>query len=43
MKSNGDLVVYEQNNLGKKEVTQGTLSPGSLAAGWIRVYRPVAK
>ena len=26
VKSNGDLVVYEQNNLGKKEVTQGTLS-----------------
>ena len=43
VKSNGDLVVYEQNNLGKKEVTQGTLSPGSLAGGWIRVYRPVAK
>jgi hypothetical protein len=43
VKSNGDLVVYEQNNLGKKEVTQGTLSPGSIAAGWIRVYRPVAK
>jgi hypothetical protein len=43
VKSNGDLVVYEQNNLGKKEVTQGTLSPGGLAGGWIRVYRPVAK
>jgi hypothetical protein len=43
VKSNGDLLVYEQNNLGKKEVTQETLSPGSLAAGWIRVYRPVAK
>jgi len=43
VKSNGDLVVFEQNNLGKKDVTQGTLSPGSLAAGWIRVYRPVAK
>jgi hypothetical protein len=43
VKANGDLVVYEQNNLGKKEVTQGTLSPGAMAAGWIRVYRPVAK
>jgi hypothetical protein len=43
VKSNGDLVVYEQNNLGKKEVTQGTLSLGNLAGGWIRVYRPVAK
>jgi hypothetical protein len=43
VKSNGDLVVYEQNNLGKKEVTQGTLSPASMAGGWIRVYRPVAK
>jgi hypothetical protein len=43
VKSNGDLVVFEQNNLGKKEVTRGTLSPGGLAAGWIRVYRPVAK
>jgi hypothetical protein len=43
VKANGDLVVYEQNNLGKKEVTQGTLGPGGLAAGWIRVYRPVPK
>jgi hypothetical protein len=43
VKSNGDLVVYEQNNLGKKEVTQGTLSPNGLAGGWIRVYRPVTK
>jgi hypothetical protein len=43
VKSNGDLVVYEQNNLGKKQVTQGTLNPGGLAAGWIRVYRPVSK
>lgn len=43
VKSNGDLVVYEQNMLGKKEVTQGTLSPGGMSAGWIRVYRPVAK
>jgi hypothetical protein len=43
VKPNGDLVVYEQNNLGKKEVTPGTLSPASLAGGWIRVYRPVAK
>jgi hypothetical protein len=43
VKSNGDLVVYEQNNLGKKEVTQGMVSPGSMAGGWIRVYRPVAK
>ena len=43
VKSNGDLVVFEQNNLGKREVTQGTVSPGGLAAGWIRVYRPVPK
>jgi hypothetical protein len=43
VKSNGDLVVYEQNNQGKKQVTVGTLSPGSLIGGWIRVYRPVAK
>ena len=43
VKSNGDLVVFEQNNMGKKEVTQGTLSLGSMAGGWIRVYRPVAK
>jgi hypothetical protein len=43
VKSNGDMVVYEQNNMGRKEVTQGTLSPASMAGGWIRVYRPVAK
>jgi hypothetical protein len=43
VKSNGDLVVYEQNNMGKKEVTQGTLSLSGMASGWIRVYRPVAK
>lgn len=43
VKANGDLVVFEQNNLGKKEVTQGTLSPGGMAGGWVRVYRPVAK
>jgi hypothetical protein len=43
VKSNGDLVVYEQNMQGKKEVTQGTLRPSELSAGWIRVYRPVAK
>jgi hypothetical protein len=43
VKSNGDLVVYEQNMQGKKEVTQGTLRPSELSAGWIRVYRPVVK
>jgi hypothetical protein len=43
VKSNGDLIVYEQNMQGKKEVTQGTLRPGELSAGWIRVYRPVKK
>jgi hypothetical protein len=43
VKSSGDLVVYEQNMQGKKEVTKGTLQPNSLAGGWIRVYRPVAK
>jgi hypothetical protein len=43
VKANGDLVVYEQNMQGKKEVTQGTLRPNELASGWIRVYRPVAK
>lgn len=43
VKSNGDLVVYEQNMQGKREVTKGTLRPGDLAGGWIRVYRPVAK
>jgi hypothetical protein len=43
VKSNGELVVYEQNNLGKKEVTQGTLSLAGMAGGWIRVYRPEAK
>jgi hypothetical protein len=43
VKANGDLVVYEQNMLGKKEVTQGTLTMAGMAGGWIRVYRPVAK
>lgn len=43
VKSTGELVVYEQNMQGKKEVTKGTLRPSELAGGWIRVYRPVAK
>lgn len=43
VKANGQLVVYEQNMQGKREVTKGTLNPGELAGGWIRVYRPVAK
>jgi hypothetical protein len=43
VKASGELVVYEQNMQGKKEVTQGTLRPGELASGWIRVYRPVGK
>lgn len=43
VKASGDLVVYEQNMQGKKEVTKGTLQPNSLAGGWIRVYRLVAK
>jgi hypothetical protein len=43
VKANGDLIVYEQNMQGKKEVTQGMLRPSDLAGGWIRVYRPVAK
>jgi hypothetical protein len=43
VKSTGELVVYEQNMQGKKEVTKGTLRPSELAGGWIRVYRPVKK
>lgn len=43
VKANGDLVVCEQNNRGKKEVTQGLVRPGALTGGWIRVYRPVGK
>ncbi len=43
VKSTGELIVYEQNMQGKKEVTKGTMRPGELAGGWIRVYRPVAK
>ena len=43
VKSNGDMVVFEQNMLGRKEVTQGTLSLAGMSGGWIRVYRPVAK
>jgi hypothetical protein len=43
VKATGELVVYEQNMQGKREVTKGTLRPGDLAGGWIRVYRPVAK
>jgi hypothetical protein len=39
VKSNGDLVVYQQN-VGKREVTRTTLRPNDLAGGWIRVYRP---
>jgi hypothetical protein len=42
VKSNGDLIVYQQN-VGKKEVTKATLQPNSLAGGWIRVYRPTTK
>jgi hypothetical protein len=42
-KPNGDLVVFEQNMNGKKEVMQSTVRPAELAEGWIRVYRPVLK
>ena len=43
VKSGGEMVIFEQNMQGKKEVTKGTLRPNELAGGWIRVYRPVAK
>jgi hypothetical protein len=43
VKRNGDLVVYEQNVGGTKEVVRSTISPNSLRSGWMRVYRPVAK
>jgi myosin tail region-interacting protein MTI1 len=42
-KSNGDLVVLEQNINGKKQVARSTLRPNGLTAGWLRVYRPVPK
>jgi hypothetical protein len=42
-KSTGELVLYEQNMRGKKEVTQRTMRPSELSGGWIRVYRPVVK
>ena len=42
VKATGELVVYEQNMGGKKEVTKGTLRPNELSGGWLRVYRPVA-
>ena len=43
VKATGELIVYEQNMQGKKEVTKGSLRPSELAGGWIRVYRPVKK
>jgi hypothetical protein len=43
VKSSGEMLVFEQNMQGKKEVTKGTLRPTELAGGWVRVYRPVAK
>ena len=43
VKSTGDMLIFEQNMQGKKEVTKGTLRPTELAGGWVRVYRPVAK
>jgi hypothetical protein len=43
VKKNGDLVVYEQNVGGTKEVVRSTISPNGLRSGWIRVYRPVPK
>jgi hypothetical protein len=42
VKSNGDLIVYQQN-VGKREVTKATLRPNELAGGWLRGYRPTTK
>lgn len=43
VKRNGDLVVYEQNVGGTREVVRSTISPNGLKTGWLRVYRPVPK
>lgn len=43
VKASGEMLIFEQNMQGKKEVTKGTLRPGELSGGWVRVYRPVAK
>ena len=43
VKPNGDLMVYEQNMNGKKEVMLSTIRPNELVGGWIRVYRPALK
>ena len=43
VKKNGDLVVYEQNVGGTREVVRSTISPNGLRTGWLRVYRPVPK
>jgi hypothetical protein len=43
VKRNGDLVVYEQNVGGTREVVRSTISPNGLRSGWLRVYRPVPK
>ncbi|HEX3150343.1 MAG TPA: CHAP domain-containing protein [Gemmataceae bacterium] len=43
VKSTGEMLIFEQNMQGKKEVTKGTLRPTEFASGWVRVYRPVAK
>jgi len=43
VKKSGELVVYEQNVGGTREVVRSTISPNGLRGGWIRVYRPVPK
>jgi hypothetical protein len=43
VKRNGDLVVFEQNVGGTREVVKSTQQINSLRQGWLRVYRPVPK
>jgi hypothetical protein len=43
VKRNGDLVVFEQNVGGTREVVKSTQTIGGLRQGWLRVYRPVPK
>ncbi len=42
-KNRSVIRTLHQNHNGKKVVQEGTLSLNDLKAGWIRVYRPVAK
>ena len=43
VKRNGDLVVYEQNVGGTREVVKSTQQLSGLRQGWLRVYRPIPK